>query len=104
MSLGLDMYSLMYITTLHSEYIYVLDKKHKEKALDPDSEDWIRHLRKTFQLKGAISEETAKNLLSEKKELEAKIDKIVEKEKGDKEQKIEEEKGEPIAVAEIVVE
>jgi len=39
--------------------------------------------------------------LSEKKELEAKIDKIVEKEKGDKEQKIEEEKGEPIALAEM---
>jgi len=34
MTLGLDMYSLMYITTLHSEYIYVLDKKHKEKDLD----------------------------------------------------------------------
>jgi len=102
MRLGLDMYSLMYITTLHSEYIYVIDKKHQEKALDKDSKDWIRHLRK---LKGPISEETAKNLLSGlEKDLEAKIDDIVKKEKGNKEQKIKEEKGAPIASAEIEVE
>ena len=82
MKLGLDMYSLLYTTFIRSEYIYVLDKKHKEQKLNPEEKDWIKKLRKAFQDKGPLSDETAKKLLSEKKELDAKIDEIIKQEKG----------------------
>ena len=73
LKLELDMYALLYITSLYSEYIYVIDKKHKESQLDEGDREWIAKLRRKYREKGAISEETAKKLLCEKKALEAKI-------------------------------
>ena len=73
LKLELDMYALLYITSLYSEYIYVIDKKHRESQLDEGDREWIAKLRRKYREKGAISEETAKKLLCEKKALEAKI-------------------------------
>ena len=75
------MYSLIYITTLHPEYLYVQSKRHEEKSerkpKDAQDTSWIKGFESAVTK--PIPEEIALLLDNERQAFEFKIAKIVKK-------------------------
>ena len=89
MKLELDMYSLIYITTLYSEYLYVRKMRHiikKEKEeiekskleklkYNPESIEWLEGFEK--ELGKRIPRRLAVKLSNERRAFDSKIEEVV---------------------------
>ena len=76
--LQLDMYTMLYVSTIYSEYYYVRDKKDKEKKRQEDllTESVIKRTDLTDDKNKKTDTEWLDFVIDEKSELKIKVDKL----------------------------